>query len=377
MGITYYDTGAATLSVGSKTMTGQGTLWAGWVKPGDQVMPEEGTNNVVDVVVSNTEITLLKPYHGVAQAARPYTIMRTPDVVFTESLARKVLQDISSSPLVALAGLPAVSRSLIGFGPTQVAETVPLSDKVKAFLATIPSDDVVSLLAAANFASIRNSLNVAPKQSAIDDATAGAGLTVGAFGLGGVIGLSIPLNDYNKALRSGIYAGSGASAVNGPPNGAAYGPMLVMARASTVVTQMAGFGDTVGSAFTLYLRHTGDGGATWTPWRPIVPEKGANSSGFYSRFADGTQICWMQDLTFGPITTAAGSIYSGAAEQTFSFPAAFASAGQIDCLVMSDSTNIWGACSVPSNTAVRAQLFCYASIASSRKANILAHGRWF
>jgi len=134
MGITYYDTGTATLAVGSKTMTGQGTLWSGWVKPGDQVMPEEGTNNVVDVVVSNTEITLLKPYRGVAQAARPYTIMRTPDVVFTESLARQVLQKVSDSTLVALAGIPPAPNKLPYLDGTSAAATVDFKAWARSFL---------------------------------------------------------------------------------------------------------------------------------------------------------------------------------------------------------------------------------------------------
>lgn len=379
MGVTYYDTGTATLSVGSKTMTGQGTLWAGWVKPGDQVIPQDGTNNVVDVVVSNTEITLLKPYRGVAQAAQPYTVMRTPDAVFTESLARETFQQINDSTLVALAEMTPAARVGFRLGPTMVAETFPFSDKAVEFLGKNGEP------------AMRDMLNVAPKQANAVDGTAGAGLIVGGFGLGWNDGLQAPGVNLNSLGATQFLSASDATPAGWNSALGTYPMGFHVQRSSVAQAQFAvGFNGEAG--FRAKVDNT-----NWQAWRKLfhthnvrgpvsqsggIPtgsliESGSNSSGFYERYAGGLQICWMQDLTFGPVATAAGPIFSGAAEQTFSFPAAFSNSGSVDCHAMSDSTNIWGVCSVPSATAVRVQLFCFSSIGSSRKVNIIAHGKWF
>ena len=85
----------------------------------------------------------------------------------------------------------------------------------------------------------------------------------------------------------------------------------------------------------------------------------------------------MLDLGFGAITTAAGALYSGAAEQTFSYPAAFKDTLSVGAFAFSDSTNIFATTFVPSNSAVRVNLFSWTAIASARRVNIVAKGKWF
>ncbi|HEV2502319.1 MAG TPA: hypothetical protein VGV39_04555 [Mesorhizobium sp.] len=141
MAIPYYIIGTATLTVGSTIMTGQGTLWQGWVKPGDAVIAQEGTYNVVVSVDSNTQITLLRPFRGVAQAGQPYIIMRTPDDVFTQTLTRQLLQTVSDSTLAALAGIPPAPNKLPYLDGSGAAATVDFKAWARSFLGLTTAAD--------------------------------------------------------------------------------------------------------------------------------------------------------------------------------------------------------------------------------------------
>ncbi|WP_144223595.1 hypothetical protein [Mesorhizobium amorphae] len=150
MAIPYYIIGTATLTVGSTIMTGQGTLWLGWVKPGDAVVPQEGTYNVVVSVDSNTQITLLRPFRGVAQAAQPYIIMRTPDDVFTQTLTRQLLQTVSDSTLAALAGIPPAPNKLPYLDGSAAAATVDFKAWARSFLGLTTAADKLAYFVDAN-----------------------------------------------------------------------------------------------------------------------------------------------------------------------------------------------------------------------------------
>lgn len=307
MGITYYDTGTATLSVGSKTMTGQGTLWAGWVKPGDQVMPEEGTNNVVDVVVSNTEITLLKQYRGVAQAARPYTIMRTPDVVFTESLARTVLQGISGSALLALSDLVAATRKGIRFGATGSAETFPLEDFALTFL---DDPDAISVLRTLGLNSLFGQTSAPLRlRGGGDQIETGH---INQSGYGGAIGVEAASGQPYLVFFGG--AGSTANTyrtrgfqgigILGKTNGSLdFISVPALNADNQTAVAIAGI-DASGM-----LRIAGE---------PVIDSLWTAAGG-YIRFAKGIQICFVR---------ASCSLNSNSF-QTFSYPAAFSTSAQI------------------------------------------------
>ncbi len=376
MGITYYDTGTATLSVGSKTMTGQGTLWAGWVKPGDQVIPQEGTSGVVDAVVSNTEITLKNPYRGVAQAAQPYTIMRTPDVVFTESLARQVLQKVNDSSLVALAGLLPAARRGVRFDATANAETFPFSDKA------------VSLLGQNDEAAMRTFLNVAPKQSSANDGTAGAGLITGAFGLGGTDYFQPTGTNLNALDRTQILSANDSGPTNWDGALGTYPMGFHIQRSTTVQGQFAiGFNGHAGFRAKIDT-------ASWQPWRKLfdtrnvlgtvsqsggVPtgalmESGSNANGSYRRYADGLQTC-EHSINISDVAVPNGAIY-GSGSITWTQPAAYAqppSAQGED----TSSENIWVAARGSLATTVVFKAWCFTAIASVRTIRLRSWGRWF
>lgn len=128
MAIPLYNVGTATLTAGSTAMVGQGTLWLGNVRPGDQVVSYTGQTAIVGTVNSNTSITLLRAYRGTSQTAQAYEILYTPDDPFTQQLAREVLQGISASALVKLGGVTPAARKLVRFDASANAALSDLSD---------------------------------------------------------------------------------------------------------------------------------------------------------------------------------------------------------------------------------------------------------
>ena len=105
------------------------------------------------------------------------------------------------------------------------------------------------------------------------------------------------------------------------------------------------------------------------------PQYGSNTNGSFVRFQDGTQICYAASLSFGTVTTAAGTLFQGS-EITWTYPAAFTLPPAVSGNDLS-SSNIWMTSGSTSTTTSRLQLFSYTSIGSARIINALAIGRWF
>jgi len=154
------------------------------------------------------------------------------------------------------------------------------------------------------------------------DATAGRVLKVGDFGLGSVSPTTF-LNA-NLAVINGFYAAGGTDAINYPPGLSRFGILRVETRGTTQVTQEVTFDNTI------HTRYSSDAGSTWTNWVEIATEQnnslitsGSNSNGSFTRFPDGTQICYTRfDYTF-PNSIAPNT--QGSAN--FPYPAAFVGVG--------------------------------------------------
>lgn len=320
-----YNIGTATLTAGSATMTGQGTLWLGNVREGDQVIGYAGGTAIVGAVNSNTQITLTRPWRGAAQAAAVYEIVYTSDDVFAQALGRQVLQKISGSALMGLTDAVAAPRKGIRFDATSAASLFDMSDKA------------VSLLGEADEAAMRGFLQVAKKQADVLDATTGAGLIVGAFGLGGANGLQGAGADIAALSVTQIINAADVSPAGWDASLGSYPMGMHWQRSSAVQAQFAiGFSGEAG------FRSKVDATA-WQAWRKLfhnrnvvgtvaqsagVPtgaiiERGSNANGDYTRWADGTQICT------GSFSSGSGAWTAGtyASERqvpgSVAFPAAF------------------------------------------------------
>lgn len=178
---------------------------------------------------------------------------------------------------------------------------------------------------ASSAAAARTNLDVAQKQTGTTDATVGAGLVVGAFGLGA--------NAPTQATpdTSGLFTGF-------MREGQAAGDDLRL-RISASVAEMA---DLVAVPSTEALSFRGMTGGVWGSLRRIfhqgsilgtvsqsggtptgaLIQTGSGANGKYVRLANGLQVCWLPIL---PLTFAATDHCAG----TWTFPAAFASADKV------------------------------------------------
>lgn len=111
-----------------------------------------------------------------------------------------------------------------------------------------------------------------------------------------------------------------------------------------------------------------------------IVERGSNTNGEYVRFADGTQICWQTITgTNWVIATAAGSLFGMDAEQSWTYPIAFAG-GSVAAVTatMLSSSNVFGKARHVSQSAAGWRFLSPTSIASTTASvSLLAVGRWF
>ncbi|MGO4907918.1 DUF2793 domain-containing protein [Pseudorhodobacter sp. W20_MBD10_FR17] len=107
-----------------------------------------------------------------------------------------------------------------------------------------------------------------------------------------------------------------------------------------------------------------------------VIQRGSTANGEFTRFADGTQICWFT-ASVGGLTTADGAMFTTSANQTWTFPAAFSTAPQV-----------WGAGqrssgasgvsmrAAPTTTSVAWRPWATASTSGAYGSMLVAIGRW-
>lgn len=168
------------------------------------------------------------------------------------------------------------------------------------------------------------------------DTAANKILTTGYMGIGSRYGFN--QSQANTALYNGFYQGAGAGSLNFPGS-TAYGSMLVMSRENAVISQLAMFGS-AGTGPEAYIRGSNDNSATWSGWGKLfhslnavgtvsqsggiptgaIVERGFNSNGQYTKWADGTLEQWGAFIT--------GSIGANTTPTTtFALPLAFINNG--------------------------------------------------
>lgn len=160
---------------------------------------------------------------------------------------------------------------------------------------------------ASTAAAARDNLGVAVKQASVNDGTAGAGLIVGAFGLGG----NAPTSADWTAETLTKFLRTGATSTTGAPTTGDIWTGLHVNRSSAVAMQQAWAPSTgdmrvrfkTASAYGNWLKqwHAGNAKGTVSQTSDVPTgalfEEGGNagsSTGAYVRYADGTQIVFYQ-----------------------------------------------------------------------------------
>lgn len=113
--------------------------------------------------------------------------------------------------------------------------------------------------------------------------------------------------------------------------------------------------------------------ASSVPTGAII-ERGSSAAGEYTKYADGTLICYRTGFGGLTTTTAVGSVYRSSSDVTWTFPVAF-----IATPVVSANAGVsrWCSCDAASLTTATIRQYGPVSSSTSVDMNAMAVGRWF
>jgi hypothetical protein len=246
----------------------------------------------------------------------------------------------------------------------------------------------------------RTALDVAQRQSSTTDTTAGRGLIVGGFGIGGS-GISLSA-DINNAVYGGIYQVT-TDTVNTPAATGPFGTVIVGRYNAAAYNQIfiPRVGDSTANPqlYTRGFRSSSGGVDGWSAWVEAyttgnllgtvsqtggtptgsVIQRGSNSNGEYVRFADGTQIC---TKTISGLSLACNNAFHGGFrtdEQTWTFPVTFSANVHGGCVAVTERTAVSGGFGTSLGTANATWYLTTVATqtAQDRSARLMAVGRWF
>lgn len=312
--MTWYRVGTVSVETGQVTVSGNGTQWVTHkVQPGS-ILKIGALDTEVREVISNTELTIAEPFSGATVSDEPYSIIRT--AALADSLVKAVLGQIElvqsyiDGPLEGrfedgAEELPSITfRNHPGTGMRYVEE-----DGVAL------SGGGLDQLVLQGGRAMGRAVQASPI-----DAELGKLLKVGAFGLG-ASGGSAHLAHLQDAADVSQFLADGVT--SDPPDKPVLGRGHVgMHFAHTadrwcqLLAQVAG---TSSGKEQFFFRRNYQGNIS--DWRELyhqgsilgdvshnsgVPtgaliERGHNASGSYARFADGSQLCWRQNVTSSPL----------------------------------------------------------------------------
>ena len=138
----------------------------------------------------------------------------------------------------------------------------------------------------------------------------------------------------DKAKLDGVATGATANATNAQ----------LLSRANHTGTQtLATISDSGTAAAANILGTVSQSGGV--PTGAII-ERGSNSNGEYTRYADGTQECWIRGVSID-ITTPMGALFRGIA--TWNYPAAFVNVTSMVVISTAANPDEWGGAGTPAN----------------------------
>ncbi|MDE9429653.1 pyocin knob domain-containing protein [Xenorhabdus bovienii] len=245
-----YSDGTTNLVSGSAIVRGTGTQWKSNINgiAAGQIISIQSGNTVIQNVIrsvnSDTELVLaFAPSVSLDNAK--YVISTTvPDTVSDG------VRHICAINAYIILFLQNMDRWMSENGKVEVE--MPNGQKV-----TLDSIRALQAAMEGKLVKEQNGADIPNKPEFVNNIGLGNALKVGDYGVGSINGRGIPGNDYNNAIVSGIYAGSGGSAQNGIYS-TPYGPCLVLSRNSAHVYQQAHYKE------QFYYRYMESG--VWSNW---------------------------------------------------------------------------------------------------------------
>lgn len=107
-----------------------------------------------------------------------------------------------------------------------------------------------------------------------------------------------------------------------------------------------------------------------------IIESGSNANGEYTKFADGTQICWKYTIASPSASTASGPLFTNAAEEIWVFPTTFSALPTVVSSTSGASAR-WATVSSISSSQAGIRVFSTVTSAANVPVNAIAIGRWF
>lgn len=214
----------------------------------------------------------------------------------------------------------------------------------------------------------RQNLDVAQQQESTADGTAGRGLIVGAFGLGGNAIVKV---DFDELVTTSAFIRTGAVSTPHAPDTSNIWSGTNIRRSSDDGWQLMAEGNDV----NLEVRFEEVG--VWSDWMPIpiLISTTTSANGIAWRYSDGKQVCVITATASIAISTAHMGGFRSAA-QTWTFPAAFNAAPRVWPAV--SATSAFGAVmGAPSTTEVAWSVTAISSqSADVRTVFLRAEGTW-
>lgn len=370
-----YMTGTVSVTAGSQVVTGSGTAWQTALVAGGLFGLDSSNGNPVPIlsVDGNTQITLAKPWRGMTAAGQAYWIIR--DTAYLQQLSANAqalatyIQRLDNASLAALAALTPAADKLAYFNGGTTAVLADLKAKGRDVIA---ADTMLSLLA--KLGPVNGGV-ASPVPSAAD-----VGLADG---------------DFNAVTVPGSYAITGSWS-NGPSGAGSIiyaGLVEVFGRFSHRWQIYRNSTTTEVSQWERFYN-----GSTWSAWRKLagevvgtvsqaggipsgaILERGSNSNGEYTKFADGTMFCSGNFSLSSTDVPGAGSYI-----RAVTFPAAFVAPPnftgtfgfQSEVAVSYNNTTKWAVQRFPSSTGGGLMVTTTGSFTTSVQGMWMAHGRWF
>lgn len=365
----WYKAGTVNVTLNSNAVTGSGTAFIVNGRVGDAFRGPDGRWYEVTNVASNTAISIDPPYIGATASGGSYALAPMQGYVKDSADALRAIVNTYGAQLSALK-------------TTGNYDVLPLSKGGTGGTDLQTARDGLGLGTAAT----------ATLTTSVNDSTVGRVLRVGDHGIGAeslnsVAGTTI------DALRSNgfYYVASGANQGNAPSstNGYLWNRSITQAYAIQNYYVV-----TTGVEYKRVLNN-----GAWTAWSvvgsPIVGttsqsggvptgsiiERGTNSNGEYTRFADGTQICMVSmPTTAQAVNTASGTLFQSASV-SITWPMPFLATPTVSSFVgrnSSDTISLGITLRIVSSTDCSFKWWSTFSSASLGVfGSIIAIGRWY
>lgn len=352
--MTWYNIGTVTATLNNNVVTGVGTAFLANISAGDGITIAGSTTiHEVTNVASDTQLSIFPVFPGTTGGGKSYSIV--PVQGYVKDLADQAKQLILT---FGTTGASASVQALVGI--TGTAETIPYFTSGSTMVAKPVSTD-----------SVASTIAVRGPQGNLAASSLELGYNGTAF---------TPFIDFHSGATAVDYD---TRIISDTPNGTIMGGRMVYYANGGHV--MWGTGGLWENSSRVYARSTILGTVSQTSGVPTgaIIERGSNSNGEYTKFADGTLVCYysVNSISIGLNSVYGPSVYTS---YTWTYPAPFLAATVPYTAMVARCAGRITPCSLASQPAANTSVIFFVqdtqnatTYTSTFATSLLAIGRWF